>query len=116
MTKKTKVFGFVSEAAQREYKDLPREIQREFGASLRAIQQGMVPFLTIKHLSDIAPGVIELKINGSPAYRCVYIAKFRNAVIVLHSFTKTTNGTDKQAMKTLKARFKDLMPLLKQLD
>ncbi len=53
-------------------------------------------------------GVIELKINGSPAFRCVYIAKFLNTVVVLHSFEKTTNGVDRQAMKTVEKRYKEL--------
>ncbi|VAW51028.1 hypothetical protein MNBD_GAMMA06-1013 [hydrothermal vent metagenome] len=44
--------------------------------------------------------------NGSPAYRTVYVAKFVDTVYVLHSFTKTTNGVDKQAMKTAKGRYK----------
>lgn len=51
--------------------------------------------------------MIELKINGSPAFRCVYIAK-NDLVIVLHSFKKTTNGVDRQAMKTVKQRYKYL--------
>ncbi len=31
-------FAFVSDAAEREYKDLPDEIQDEFGKNLRVIQ------------------------------------------------------------------------------
>ena len=103
-----KQFAFVSDAAEREYKDLPKEVQREFGTSLRAIQDDKKPFLPITPLNSVGAGVIELKINGSPAFRCVYIAKFVNTVIVLHSFTKTTNGVDRQAMKTLKQIYKEL--------
>ena len=103
-----KNFAFVSDAAEREYKAFPREVQQEFGTSLRAVQDDKKPFLPIKSLKSIGAGVIELKINGSPAFRCVYIAKFINTVIVLHSFTKTTNGVDKQAMKTLQQRYKEL--------
>lgn len=104
-----KQFAFVSDAAEREYKALPKEVQQEFGTSLRAVQDDKKPFLPIKSLNSIGAGVIELKINGSPAFRCVYIAKFMNTVIVLHSFTKTTNGVDKQAMKTLKQRYNELL-------
>lgn len=110
-----KGFAFVNDAAEREYKSLPREIQREFGTSLYAIQQGSEPFLPINHLTSIAPGVIELKINGSPAFRCVYIAKFENTVFVLHSFEKTTNGVDRKAMKTLEQRYKELKSELADL-
>ncbi|MGK7879048.1 MAG: type II toxin-antitoxin system RelE/ParE family toxin [Crocosphaera sp.] len=103
-----KKFAFVNDAAEREYKDLPKNIQQEFGTSLRAVQDNKKPFLPIRPLKNIGPGVIELKINGSPAFRCVYIAKFIDTVIVLHSFEKTTNKVDKQAMKTLEKRYKEL--------
>ncbi|MFO0130313.1 MAG: type II toxin-antitoxin system RelE/ParE family toxin, partial [Pseudanabaena sp.] len=42
------------------------------------------------------------------AFRCVYIAKFLDTVVVLHSFEKTTNGVDRQAMKTIEKRYKEL--------
>ncbi|BAQ63704.1 type II toxin-antitoxin system RelE/ParE family toxin [Geminocystis sp. NIES-3709] len=103
-----KKFAFINDAAEREYKELPKEIQQDFGVSLKAIQENKKPFLHITPLKSIGVGVIELKINGSPAFRCVYIAKFMNTVIVLHSFKKTTNQVDKQAMKTLTQRYKEL--------
>ena len=48
--------------------------------------------------SSIGAGVIEMIINGSPAYRCIYIAKYADTIFVLHSFVKTTNRTDRHAM------------------
>lgn len=103
-----KRFAFVSDAAEREYKDLPEDIQDEFGKDLRRIQFGQDPELTIEHLNSVGAGVVELKINGSPAFRCVYVTKYLDTVVVLHSFTKTTNGVDQKAMKTAKQRLKDL--------
>jgi phage-related protein len=103
-----KRFAFVSDAAEREYKDLPEDIQDEFGKDLRRIQYGQDPELAIEHLNSIGAGVVELKINGSPAFRCVYVAKYLDTVVVLHSFTKTTNGVDRQAMKVAEQRLKDL--------
>jgi phage-related protein len=110
-----KQFAFVSDAAEREYKALPKDVQQEFGTSLRAVQDDKKPFLPITPLKSIGAGVIELKINGSPAFRCVYIAKFMNTVIVLHSFEKTTNGVDRQAMKTLEKRYKELQSELAKM-
>ncbi len=103
-----KKFAFVSDAAEREYKDLPVTIQDEFGKDLRRLQFGQNPELTIEHLNSIGAGVVELKINGSPAFRCVYVAKYLDTIIVLHSFTKTTNGVDRKAMKIAEQRLKDL--------
>jgi phage-related protein len=106
--RRMKKFAFASDAAEREYKDFSKEIQQQFGTSLRAIQDDKKPFLPIQPLESIGAGVIELKINGSPAFRCVYIAKFLNTVFVLHSFEKTTNGVDRKAMKTVQKRYKEL--------
>jgi phage-related protein len=109
-----KKFAFVNDAAEREYKKLPDTIQDEFGKDLRRIQYGQDPNMQIEHLSDsIGIGAIELKINGSPAYRCVYVVKYLDAVIVLHSFVKTKNGVDLKAMKVAKKRLKDLLVEIK---
>jgi phage-related protein len=96
-------------------KALPKDVQKEFGVSLKAIQEDKRPFLPIKSLNSIGSGIFELKINGSPAFRCAYIAKFYNAVIVLHSFEKTTNKVDRQAMKTLEKRYKELQAELAKM-
>lgn len=103
-----KRFAFVNDAAEREYKELPSDIQDEFGKDLRRIQYGQDPELTLAYLNSIGAGIVELKINGSPAFRCVYVAKYLDTVIVLHSFTKTTNGVDRKAMKTAEKRLKEL--------
>jgi phage-related protein len=110
-----KKFAFVNNAAEREYKDLPKGIQAQFGTSLQAIQEDKKSLLPTTPLKNIGSGIIELKINGSPAFRCVYIAKFIDTVFVLHSFEKTTNTVDRQAMRTLEQRYKELMIELAQL-
>lgn len=107
--KKLKKFAFVNDAAEKEYKALPDKTQDEFGKDLRLIQFGEEPRLPITYLDSIGAGVIELKKNGSPAFRCIYVAKYQDAVVVLHAFTKTTNGVDRQAMKVAEQRLKELL-------
>lgn len=109
-------FAFVSAAAEREYKDLPEDVQDEFGKDLRRIQYGQDPELDIKPLSgSVGAGAIELIINGSPAFRCVYIAKYADMVVVLHSFVKTTNYTDRHAMKVAGDRMKEFKAELREM-
>lgn len=109
-------FAFVNLAAEREYKDLPEAVQDEFGKDLRRIQFEQDPALPIKQLTEsTGAGAIELIINGSPAYRCVYIVKYANTVFVLHSFVKTTNATDRHAMAVAKDRLKDLKIELRKM-
>lgn len=104
-----KKFAFVNDAAEREYKALPADVQDDFGKDLRRIQFGQYPELPIDFMDSIGIGVIELKINGSPAYRCTYVAKYLDTVVVLHSFKKTTNGVDRQAKEVAEKRLKELM-------
>ena len=101
-------FAFCGDAAEREYKELPSSVQDDFGKAIRRIQYHEKPILPVTHLNSIGSGVMELKINGSPAYRCVYVTKYMGAVIVLHSFVKTTNGVDRKAMTVAESRLKEL--------
>lgn len=110
-----KKFAFVNDAAEREYKDLPEKIKNEFGKDLRRIQVGEEPRLSVTHLDNVGQGVIELKKNGSPAFRCVYVAKYLDTVFVLHSFAKTTNGVDRQAIKVAEQRLKELREELRKI-
>ncbi|WP_259677125.1 MULTISPECIES: type II toxin-antitoxin system RelE/ParE family toxin [Pseudomonas] len=52
-------------------------------------------------------GAIEFIINGSPAFRCVYVAKYADMVVVLHSIVKTTNRSDRHAMQVAEDRMKE---------
>jgi phage-related protein len=110
-----KRFAFVSEAATREYKDLPGWVQDEFGKDLMRVQYGGDPELAIKQLSSIGAGAIEMIINGSPAYRCIYITKYADTIFVLHSFVKTTNRTDRHAMAVAEDRLKELKQELRKI-
>lgn len=110
-----KRFAFVNEAATREYKDLPSWVQDEFGKDLMRVQYSADPELAIKKLSSVGAGAIELIINGSPAYRCIYIAKYADTIFVLHSFVKTTNRTDRHAMAVAQDRLKELKRELREM-
>lgn len=102
-------FKFVTDASLKEFKSLPASVQRDFGYALHEVQRGLSPSIPHKHLKgDKWSGVYELIQNGSPAYRTVYCAKFNNTVYILHSFEKTTNGTDKHAMGVALDRYKEI--------
>lgn len=102
-----KVFKFVNNQSLKEFKCLPEKVQLRFANDLNAICQNKEPFSKYKHLKDtVGLGAIELIENGRPAFRTIYVAKFNDVVYILHSFTKTTNGVDRQAMKTASERYK----------
>jgi len=100
---------FISKAAEREYKkDLPKDAQEDFAKAIQDVLDGRRPGMPFKTLKNLGKGVVELIINGSPAYRVVYVAKYNNTLYILHSFSKTTQGVDLPAMKVVKTRYKDI--------
>lgn len=99
---------FVSPAAQREFNDLPLSARENFAKALHDVQNGRKPGMSFKHLKTVGKGAVELIINGSPAFRTVYVAKYNDTLYILHSFTKTTNGTDLSAMKLAAKRYKQI--------
>ncbi|TBY57297.1 type II toxin-antitoxin system RelE/ParE family toxin [Rhizobium leguminosarum bv. viciae] len=104
---------YVNNSAMKAMKALPKEIALQFATDLQRVQEGKSPLSDFKHLKGIGQGgvieLIELIENGSPAYRAVYCAKYEDTVFVLHAFTKTTNGVDRTAMKTVEERYKAMM-------
>ena len=105
-----KDYRFINKQALKEFKALPEPVQKRFALDLVAVCEGKDPFSKFKHIAEsVGPGAIELIENGRPAYRTVYVAKFEDAVYILHSFTKTTNGVDRKAMATAKKRYKDMV-------
>ena len=113
--RQVKEIRFINKQALKEFKALPNTVQKRFSLDLNAVTKGKEPFSKFKHISDsVGVGTIELIENGRPAYRTLYVAKYNNAVYVLHSFTKTTNGVDRKAMATAKRRHKAMMAELKK--
>lgn len=95
--------------AEKELKSLPEKHQIAFWHDLHLVAHGMDPTLAIDHLESAGAGVIELKINGRPAFRCVYYNKLPGKVVVVHATTKTTNGSDPKILRLVKQRLKALL-------
>ena len=98
---------FFSKAARKDfYEGPPREVIITFITQLEGrLALNLTPTILFDNLGD---GVIELKVNGSPAYRCVYTMKKLGQVVVLHTFAKTTNGPDVKNVQLAKKRAKKL--------
>lgn len=101
-----RIVEFFSKAAEKDFKSLPREVYITFVTQLEGrLAINLSPTILFTHLGN---GVIELKVNGSPAYRCVYTMKHPTKVVVLHTFAKTTNGPDVKNVNLAQKRAKKL--------
>jgi phage-related protein len=98
--------------AEKAMKSLPEEHQVSFMHNLDLVASGMDPTMEIDHLESAGAGVIELKINGRPAFRCIYYNKLPGKVVVVHATPKTTNGSDPKILRLVKQRLKTYLSRL----
>lgn len=86
----------------------PPDAKREAGHQLWTVQQGDDPS-DWKPMTGIGAGVREIRIRTESAYRVVYVAKFEEAVYVLHAFVKKTQRTAKADIDLAERRYRDLL-------
>ena len=75
-----------------DLRNFAEEARRAAGFELRAVQNGLEPS-DWKPMQAIGQGVKEIRIHVLGEWRVVYVAKFRDAVYVLHAFQKKTRRT-----------------------
>jgi phage-related protein len=77
-------------------REFPADATRDAGYQLELVQLGLSP-PDWKPMPSIGMGVNEIRVRAGGAFRLVYVAKFPEAVYVLHVFEKKsrkTSGTD----------------------
>jgi phage-related protein len=90
------------------YEDLrafPALARRTAGYELGLVQDGKQPD-DWKPMPDIGAGVSEVRIHQPGAFRVIYIAKFEEAVYVLHCFEKKSQRTSRADLELATARCK----------
>ena len=79
------------------------------GFQLDRLERGLEP-ADWKPMPSVGAGVREIRIRDeSGAYRVLYVAKFEEAVYVLHCFQKKTQATPKRDIDLAEKRFRDLV-------
>lgn len=87
----------------------PLAARREAGHQLDQVQNGQDPD-DWKPMNTVGQGVREVRIrDASGAFRIMYIAKFADAVYVLHCFQKKTEKTSKVDLDLAAKRYRDLL-------
>jgi phage-related protein len=92
-----------------DLRDFPQTAMREAGHQLDKLQNGLEPN-DAKPMTTIGAGVMELRIwDETGTFRVVYVAKFEDAVYVLHCFKKKTTQTSQPDIELARKRFKELV-------
>jgi len=94
------------------YDDLlsfPKDARKEAGFQLGKVQAGLEP-TDWKPFDAVGAGTREIRIrDASGAYRVMYVAKFEEAIYVLHCFQKKAQATSKQDQTITAARYKSVI-------
>jgi len=91
------------------YDDLlsfPKEARRHAGFQLGKVQAGLDPE-DWKPFDDVGAGTREIRIRDETGiFRVMYVAKFEEAVYVLHCFQKKTRATSNHDRRIAEARYR----------
>lgn len=90
-----------------DLRSFPAEARRQAGFELYAIQRGLDP-TDWKSMKTVGSGVREIRIRVLGEWRVLYVAKFADAVYVLHAFQKKTQKTRRNDLEIARRRFKQL--------
>jgi phage-related protein len=82
--------------------------RRDAGFQIRRVQQGLQP-ADWKPMSTVGPGVEEIRIHTELEHRVFYIARFAEAVYVLHAFEKRSRRTPERELEIARTRLRELM-------
>src|SRR5690606_12523111 len=87
----------------------PPSAKREAGYQIDQVQNGLDPD-DWKPMNTVGQGVREIRVRDSDgAFRVIYVAKFADAVYVIHSFQKKTQKTKKADIDLASKRYRDLL-------
>ena len=89
-------------------REAPSDIRSDAGYQLDLVQRGESP-ADFKPMPDVGPGVMEIRLHGDSEYRVFYVARFEEAIYVLHFFVKKTRTTRKADIDLGKQRYSVLL-------
>ena len=95
-------------SALADLRAFPADARRDAGFERRRVQQGLDPD-DWKPMASTGPGVREIRIHTGLEHRVFYVARFAEAVYVLHAFEKRTRKTPKRDLQLAQDRLRALL-------
>jgi phage-related protein len=86
-------------------RDFPDEARHGAGHQLNRVQHGREPE-DWKPMATVGAGVQEIRVHQDGEFRVLYVAKFVEAVYVLHAFQKKTRKTPQKDLELAGARYR----------
>ncbi len=89
---------------------MPADARRDIGVELTLVQGGDLP-TDWKPIRGVGAGVMEIRVHRPGEFRVIYVAKFAEAVYVLHAFGKKSQKTPKTDLDLAKRRYAQMLAL-----
>ncbi len=87
----------------------PEIAKQRSGRELARVQEGLEP-TDCKPMPSIGLGVSEIRVReDSGAFRVIYVAKFSEAIYVLHAFQKKAQKTPKAEIELARKRYRAML-------
>ena len=83
------------------------EARRAAGFELHTVQLGQMPS-DFKPMLAVGPGTYEIRLHVLGEWRVIYVAKFDDAVYVLHAFQKKAQRTRKEDIELAARRYRQI--------
>ncbi len=94
----------------------PKSARIRVGHELFMVQVGRDPN-DWKPMTSVGPGACEIRVREQAgAFRVIYVARFADAIYVLHAFQKKSQKTSPADLKLAKERYREARDLAKGVD
>ena len=94
-------------------REFPPDAMDDAGYQLDQVQRGDEP-ASWKPMPSIGLGVNEIRIHAGRAFRVIYVAKFPEAVYVIHVFQKKSRKTAQDDIDLSRRRYRALLARRRQ--
>jgi phage-related protein len=95
-------------SSRKDLKDFSELARQHAGRQLARVQKGLEP-ADWKPMPSVGIGALEIRVFAEGAYRVIYVAKFPEAVYVLHAFTKKTQKTTPADIRLARDRYRIML-------
>lgn len=101
-------------SSYRDLVGLPEEARQKLGYQLGLVQLGSDPH-DWKPFETVGASAREIRVRiDNNQYRSIYVAKFEEAIYVLHCFMKKEEQTSKHDVEIAKLRYKEVVRLRRE--
>jgi len=100
-------------SAKDDLSAFPKSARNRAGHELFMVQAGREPD-DWKPMASVGPGACEIRVRDQAgAFRVIYVARFEDAVYVLHAFQKKSRKTSQIDVGLARKRYRDARDLAK---